>query len=223
MLDPVGVDTHGDVGGLVADGVGLLYLHHQRVEVDDRIHRLQRPRLPSPHLLQHGVGDVGDRLVAQLGAQRPFQMGLDVTDRHPTRIQADDHVRQPTDSALPLRHQPRLEAAQPVPRRRQVKVTHLGPQPLRGEPVPGVSRAVPGPVMPLIAQMVSQLGRQPGLQHPADQLGQKPALPGQLQIPTVDLVHQIVQHPRLDHLLHRLPGGHRLVRPQPGRLRRPTL
>jgi hypothetical protein len=76
--------------------------------------------------------------------------------------------------------------------------------------------------MPLIAQMVGQLRRQPSLEHPPDQLGQESAVPGQLQIPTVDLVHQIVQHPRLDHLLHRLPGGHWLVRPQPGRLRRTT-
>jgi hypothetical protein len=38
MLDPIGVDSNSDVGSLVADGVGLLDLHHQSVEVDDRIH-----------------------------------------------------------------------------------------------------------------------------------------------------------------------------------------
>ena len=47
-------------------------------------------------------------------AQGAFQMGLNIPNRHATRIQADDHVRQPTDPALPLQHQPRLEAAQPV-------------------------------------------------------------------------------------------------------------
>jgi hypothetical protein len=82
-----------------------------------------------------------------------------------------------------------------------------------------IARAMTGTVMLLIAQMVGQLGLQPGLQHPFHQLRQKPALPGQLQIPAIDLVHQIVQHPRLDHLVHGLPGGYmRLVRAQPRRL-----
>jgi hypothetical protein len=39
MLDPVRVDADGDVGGLVANLVGFLDLHHQGVEVDDRIYR----------------------------------------------------------------------------------------------------------------------------------------------------------------------------------------
>ena len=202
--------------------MGLLDLDHQSVQVDDRIHRLQRTGLPRLHLLQHRVGDIGDRLVGQLGAQGAFQMGLNIPNRHATRIQADDHVRQPTDPALPLRHQPRLEAAQPVPRRRQIHVADLGAQSLRGEPIAGVARAVPGPVMPLIPQVIGQLGLQAGLQDSFHQLGHETALPGQLQIPAIDLVHQIVQHPRLHHLVHRLPGGHRLVRPQPRRLRRPT-
>ena len=88
VLHPVGVDPDRDVGGLVADLVAVADLHHQRVEVDDRIDRLQRPRLPRLHLRGDRLGDVGDRLVGQLGAERGQQMMLDVADRHPLRIQA---------------------------------------------------------------------------------------------------------------------------------------
>src|SRR5215207_4376848 len=54
-------------GGLVADLMVVTDLHHQRVQVQDRIDRLQRPGLPGFDLLGDRVGDVGDRLVAQLG------------------------------------------------------------------------------------------------------------------------------------------------------------
>jgi len=180
MLDAVGVDPDRDVSGLVPDGVGVLDLHHQRVEVDDRIHRLQRPRLPRLHLLGHRVGDVGDRLVRQLRTHRPFQMGLNAADRHPPGIQADDHVRQAAHPPLALRHQPGLEAGVPVPRDRQINIADLGPQPLRGIAIAGVARPVTGPVILLIAQMISPLRLQTGLQNPPHHLGQKPALPGQL-------------------------------------------
>ena len=140
----------------------------------------------------------------QLGAQGAFQMGLDVADRHPARIQADDHVAQPADPALPLRHQPRVEAAVAVPRRGQIEVADLGAQPLRGDPVPGVARPVPGRVMLLIAQMIGQLRLQPGLQHPLHQLRQEPALPGQLHPALIDPVHQLVQEPPVEEPIHRL-------------------
>ena len=37
MLDAVEVDPHRDVGGLVADLVTVSDLHHQGIEVDDRV------------------------------------------------------------------------------------------------------------------------------------------------------------------------------------------
>src|ERR671912_2128517 len=39
MLDPVAVDADGDVGGLVADLVFVADLHHQRVQIQDRVDR----------------------------------------------------------------------------------------------------------------------------------------------------------------------------------------
>ena len=49
--------------------------------------------------------------------------------------------------------------------------------------------------------MAGTLCLQTGLQDPLHHLGQEPALTGQLQTPTVDLIHQIVQQPGLDHPL----------------------
>src|SRR5215217_6815244 len=55
-------------------------------------------------------------LVAQLGAQRALQMGLNIPDCHAARIQRNDHVGQPAESAGALGHQLRLKAAIAVPR-----------------------------------------------------------------------------------------------------------
>jgi len=74
-------------------------LHDQRIEVDDRVERLERPPLPSQDFLTDLVGDLADRLVREFGPDRPREVMLDVTDRHPTRVEADDHLVEPTQSA----------------------------------------------------------------------------------------------------------------------------
>ena len=74
----------------------------QRVDVDDRVDLLEGAGLPGRDLLEHRVSDLTDRVVAQLGAQRPLQMGLDVADRHPARVERDAHVIEATEAALPL-------------------------------------------------------------------------------------------------------------------------
>jgi hypothetical protein len=116
MLDTVAIHPDRDVGGLVANLVGFFDLHHQGIQIHDRIDRLQRAALPGFHFLSDRVGDVGDRLVAQLGAQRALQMGLNIPDCHAARIQRNDHVGQPAESAGALGHQLRLKAAIAVPR-----------------------------------------------------------------------------------------------------------
>ena len=63
VLDPLEVHADGDIGGTVDDLAVLPDLDPDRVEVDHRIELLQRPRLPSQHLLADRVGDIADRLV----------------------------------------------------------------------------------------------------------------------------------------------------------------
>ena len=69
VLDPVQVDPDGDVRGAVAHVRPVADLDHERVEVQHRVERLQRARLPGGDLLGDGLGDLADRLVGQLGAR----------------------------------------------------------------------------------------------------------------------------------------------------------
>lgn len=91
-----------------------------------RVERLQRAGLPGGDLVGDGLGHVRDRLVGQFGAQRRGQVVLDVTNRHPARIQADDLILQSTGTALPVGHQPGHERAVPVPGPVQIDRAHLG-------------------------------------------------------------------------------------------------
>ncbi len=120
-----------DVGGLVAHVGAVADLDHQRVEVDHRVERLQRAALPGQHLIEDLVGDLADRLVGELGADRDGEVVLDVADRHPARVQADDHLVEPTEPARALRDQPRPERALPIPRDVQRHVADLGGHRLR--------------------------------------------------------------------------------------------
>ena len=92
VLDPVQVHPDRDVRGLVPDLVPVADLDHQGVQVDDGVELFQRPGLPGLDLLGDRVGDVGDRVVGQLGPDRAGQVMLDVADRHPAGIEADDHL-----------------------------------------------------------------------------------------------------------------------------------
>src|SRR5699024_10565483 len=90
-------------------------LHDESVEVDDRVERLQRPRLPRQHLIKDLVSDLADRLVAQLAADDDRQVMLDVADGHAAGVEAYDHLVQPAQATLALGHQPGRERALAVP------------------------------------------------------------------------------------------------------------
>src|ERR1700709_119497 len=91
VAEAVYIDADGDVSGLVADLMTVANLDHQRVQIDDRIHRIQGPALPFQNLVQDGVGDFADRLPRDFGPDRGGQMMLDIADRHSAGIKADDH------------------------------------------------------------------------------------------------------------------------------------
>ena len=195
VLDAVHVDADGDVRGLVAHVRAVADLHDQRVEVDHRVERFERPALPGQHLLEDLVGDLADRLVGQLGAQRGAQVVLDVADRHPAGIEADDHVVEPTKAPGALRHQPRDEATLAITRGVQLDVTDAGRDRLRGRAVARVGEQRRLRSALLIAQMPGQLGLQPPLERGLDQPGDEALRAGQVELAGIDLGEDLIQRP----------------------------
>ena len=206
------VDADSDVRRLVAHMGAVADLHHDRVEVDDRIERLERPTLPCQDLVEDFVGDLADRLVRQLGPDRRREMVLDVANRHAAGVEADDHLVEPAETPSALRHQPRREGPVTVPRRGQVDLTDLGPDRLRCETVPRVREQRRVGIALLIAQVIRQLDLQAALERSLDQLRDHPSRARHLQLASIDPREQVIQRTRRDQRLNS-------IRSRPGHLR----
>jgi hypothetical protein len=114
---PVGVDADRYVARVVSHGLPVADLHDQRVEVDDRVDRVQRPLLPSLGVLEDRVGDLRDQIRRHVGAVDLLQIPLDLADRQPTAVQGDHLLVEPDPPRLALAHDLRLERAVAIPRR----------------------------------------------------------------------------------------------------------
>ncbi|AHI27598.1 hypothetical protein H845_3697 (plasmid) [Komagataeibacter xylinus E25] len=83
-------------------------------EDHDGIHPIQRPALPLPDLVQHGIGDAADQVGRDLLAIKIKQMSLDVPDSQAGGIETDDPVVDPVvdpvNPGLALLYKLRLEA-----------------------------------------------------------------------------------------------------------------
>ena len=183
-------------------------LHDQGIEVDDRVDRLQRPGLPGLDLLEDRVGDVGNGVRRQVGAQRARQMMLDVADRHPAGIQADDLIIQAAEATLALGHQPWGEGASPVPRHLKTQRPDLALHRLRRAAVTAVARPAARRITLLITHMAGQLRRQPLLQHRLDHLREEAARAGQRDPAFIRPVDQLIQPRIVGKQLPQLPARH---------------
>lgn len=211
MPDPVHVDPDRDVRSTVGHVRSVADLDHQSIEVDHRIERLQRARLPGLDLFSDRLSDVTDRLVAEFHTQGRFQVMSDIAHRHPAGVQADDHLVQPTDPSGALGHQRRGERAVPIPRGVQVDHADLGGDPARGDPVAGVARAVAGRVVLLVPQMVGQLSTHTPLQDGLEHLGQEPARAGQRDTPLISGRQELINQLVVEHLPPQLPSRRALL------------
>jgi len=61
VLAALDVDADAQVGGPIDHRAAGADLHDQGVDVEDRVHRVERPRLPLVELLDDAVGDLGDQ------------------------------------------------------------------------------------------------------------------------------------------------------------------
>ena len=57
------VQAEHEIGGPVPDQAVDAELDHQRVDPHDRIHHIERPGLPRPHVLEDLVGDRRDEVL----------------------------------------------------------------------------------------------------------------------------------------------------------------
>jgi hypothetical protein len=145
------------------------------------------------------------RLPRQFGADRGHQVMLDIADRHPARIQADDHVVEAAQAPGPFRDQPRGERPVPIPRHGEIDLPDLGLDRFRGVTIPGVHvlgclwRAL------LITEVIGQLRGQPTLESGLDQPRDQTVAAGHRDLAGIDPSEQRVQGPRrrqlVDHVL----------------------
>src|SRR6201999_3787352 len=98
---------------LLLDRSAFADAHEERVDVDDRVDAIERPRLPGARFVEHGVRDARDEVGRYLGAIELVEMPLDVADAHAAGVQSEHLVVEALEAALVLGHQLRLEGARP--------------------------------------------------------------------------------------------------------------
>ena len=88
--------TPAVLGGLLEglDAAVLGHLDRERVEVHDRVQRLQGPGAPGGDLLKHSVGDPADRVATDLHPVEALEVSLDVAHGHPAGIHVEDALIQ---------------------------------------------------------------------------------------------------------------------------------
>lgn len=82
MHADIGADAQRQIDGLVLERSFVADLQAQCVEVNDGLHRLQRPLQPLRHFLYHFVRDDGNQHRRHLGPVQFEQVALNLTHDH---------------------------------------------------------------------------------------------------------------------------------------------
>ena len=109
-------DPDGQLAGAGADGAVFGHRDHQRVEVDERIDRLQKAGAPVGEVFEHRVGDPRARVAADLHPEEALQMRGNVADRPAAGVEVQDPVIQAGQPGLAPAHQPRIERPRAIAR-----------------------------------------------------------------------------------------------------------
>ena len=113
IFAPFQIHTDRHVHGPVLHPPFVAHLHIQRVEIHDRVQRLQRPILPRLDLVGDGVGYVRDQGGAHLHPVYLFQMPLNFPCRHAPCVHRHNLVVESVEPRLVLLQQLRLKARVP--------------------------------------------------------------------------------------------------------------
>jgi hypothetical protein len=141
-----------------------------RVQVDDRVQRLERSALPRLHVFEHRVRHRRDQARRHLDLIDLLQVPLDLARRHPPRVQRDHLLVEARQPPLALRHQLRLEAALAVPGHLDLDLTRVRLEALLRAAVARVAAVAALRRVLLIAQMLRELAFQRALEQPLRQV-----------------------------------------------------
>lgn len=112
LLDPHAQDrfcaADGEVYGLVAAQSLVADRHPERVEVDDRVGRFQRPVLPRGNLVDDAVRHRRDQVRRYLDAVELAHVGLDVSSAHSPGVQGDSLLVKTGKTPLEIPYRPQL-------------------------------------------------------------------------------------------------------------------
>lgn len=133
---------------------------------------------------------------------------LDVADDHPTRIQANDHVLQPTEAALTLRHQHHARVA--ITGLVQLHVPDLGRDHLRHGAITRTAATATSHLVLAIPQVLTQSSLHTTFEDRLNPLGQEPTLTDQRNTPPSGHSHQPIKQQAIKQLTPQLP----CLRPQ---------
>ncbi len=165
-------DAHNDIERSVPD-LPVPHLHHDRVDEDHRIQRVQGSGRPFGELAADLLRDPADRVLGDLRAIDLIEMRRDLTRREPARSQRQHDLIGAIQPSLPLRDDHRLERPVPVPGNLDLHGSDLGEHRLRPRPVAHVL-ADRGPAM-IVAEVFGQLSVQRRLEDVLRELIQQPS------------------------------------------------
>ena len=198
----VAFTVHGDpddhVDRLVPD-LPVTDFHHDRVDEQHRIDRVEGPVAPVGHLLDHLVGDLGNGVPGDRGTVNLGEMCRDLPGRQPSCGQRQHDLVDPGQPPLTFLHDLGLEAGIGVAGHLDLHRADLGQDRLRPDPVTRVATIAADRIMLVIAEMGRHLLFQRGLQHPFGELVQQPARADQLHPLRSSLGEQLLGHLLLVH------------------------
>src|SRR5205814_5455001 len=164
---------------------------------------VERPGLPFPHLLEHGVDDPADQVGRDLDPVKLLQMRLDLANRETTGIEADHAIIKTVEPRLSFGDDLRLEAAVAVARHRDLNRPAIADHGLARITVAAVAAAAAGRVAFLVSQMFAQLGAERAFQQALLQLLEQPLLAKQVRRRAIAL-QQLFNNLVSDRLCHDL-------------------
>jgi hypothetical protein len=153
---------------------------------------IERPVLPVRHLVEHSVGDLRDRLTADVGRVHLHQMRFDLTGRQTFRRQRDDHRIDPVEAPLTLLHRFGFERPVTISRHVDLDRADLGDHRLGPGAVAGVVAVAAVGCVLFVADVILHLDFRTGLENLLGQIGQQAARAHQVNPISACLVDELL-------------------------------